>query len=751
MLAILMGLVAWVLDALISWLFFPGKSYFELLWAYDPGRTLYMRSVVVLLFFLFGMFAGHLMSKLEKSQRREEENVRLLRGVVRIHEGIVQETDARTLLDVSANEIRETFGFDRVFMRLLDPKSGEVLEEIRLPREVSESMPDSCVNCFRRRMESFADEGGLKVSDCTLDSTPHTCYSTPLRLGERTFGLFVGVDFGQSPPKEKHAGYLRSICDDLGHALARLRDSKKLAENADKLDDLYQNAPVGIFATTVGGNVLFLNRFMARILGGDTQEEILERVSSAGEFYTEPGRREDFLQEITTEGWLYNFEAKFKGLDGRTRAVRLAARLTDATRYGDPVIEGFAMDVTDAYEMEAEKEVLQKRLEQARHFKSITVLAGGIAHEFNNILQAMMGSAYLAQMRFEPESPTWQYMQDIQDSGNRAARLCDQMLSYAGKKAMLLKVEEADSRLQEISIPLKQEAPPSVGLEITLGAPSAEVRLDRASFSEIVNNMVLNAYEAMEKRNGRVVLETGIASMETFLSRNFRFTAKPSFDEDPWYLLVKDEGVGIAMEEVDKIFEPFYTTKFQGRGLGLSAVAGMVKKLDGSIGVKSVPGEGAEFVLLLPLARSAIVEREEAEPPAADAKQLEGHGTVWVVDDEPLICNTIERLLNRWGFEVHTALNGSDALERMKDDPAGFDCVIMDVTMPKMGGLETMRRLREFKPEVPVLIMSGFDEQQSLENFKDLDVAGFIHKPFQMEQLQAKLKRVLPDAAFAKR
>jgi len=751
MLAILMGLYAWVLDAYISYRFFPGKPFMEVLCEHDPIRTLYVRSVVVILFFIFGLVSGNLISRLEKSRERESLKVHLLRGVDRVHALIVTETDAVRLVSKALDEIRKTFYLDYAHCFLLDPDSGEVLHKLGSPEAGPDQGPRACEATLETRSDQLRQVDGLQVEDRSereKDAREGSRrYMAPLKFKGTTYALFSGAGQLARFPEGENQGFLESICNDLGHALAKLHDAEVLNHNAQKLTALYENAPVGIFSSTVGGKLVFLNEAMANILGGETPEEVMECTDTVGRFYVPEKRRDSFLKELKTEGWLREFEAELLGIDGEKRITRLAARLTGSSLNGDAVIEGFAMDITHTRQAEMEKGILQKQLQQTRHFKSIAVLAGGIAHEFNNILQAMMGSAYLAQLKTETSSNTWRYLQDIQDSGSRAARLCDQMLSYAGKKAMILKVEPVEDCLNEIRTVLKENIPEAVKIEFDLRAPHARVRMDRVSFSEIVNNLVMNGVEAMKDKPGTVHIVSEVQTGEELDPVQYGISKKLD-DHEYWVLSVKDEGVGIEKENLQNVFDPFYTTKFQGRGLGLSAVAGILDKLDGAIGVKSVPGNGAEFLVVLPLAESVLVETEDRDRPAPVSAQFRGKGVIWVVDDEPLICTTIERLLEKWGFEPRAAFDGQEALNKMREEPDGFLCAILDVTMPRMGGLETMRRLREFAPEVPVIIMSGFEEQQSLEQFQGLKVSGFIHKPFQMEELQAKLQQVLPESAY---
>jgi signal transduction histidine kinase len=743
MLGILMGLIAWVADAVISWHFFPGKSFQEMLFENDPVRTLYVRSTVVILFFLFGYVAGHLLGQQEKSNARLTVSLNLLSGIRQIHELIVKAKDPERLFVESIPLLQTAFGLDNVLFCRAHPEKKTAQECFsNLGVEEKEAF-------YQQLKREHPHASQLEtIQQVPVHAKPANCnaYIVPIRIEDRLYGLLYGtVASDQKFLSDQHQEHLQAICNDLAYAFAHMEDQTVLAANAQKLEDLYRTAPVGIFTSTVGGEYLFLNPTMADLLGADSPESILQSGINVRSAYVDENRRDHLLQLLFEKKAVIDFEVDVKGLDGAIRTLVLAARLIPGATEHESRIDGFAMDMTISRSAERKNRILQQELNKARYYKSITVLAGGIAHEFNNILQAMMGSAYLAQIKIQDrKSEIWGYMQDIQSSGKRAAKLCDQMLSYAGKKAMILKMESPDAALSDALKIARSELNGQVRLEEHLDEPKVKCRLDIPSFSEVINQLISNSVESFEDGKGEIQVTTGICSCDEETLPGYEMTRKLNKD-DYWYMRLSDNGSGITSKDLPHIFEPFFTTKFQGRGLGLPAVAGTVQKFDGSLGAKRLPEGGSEFILMLPLADAVMVESAEDELSAGSKKELQhAGGQIWVVDDEPLICMTIERLLSRFGFEVKTAGDGLEALERIKAVPVEeVACLLLDVTMPKMGGFETLTEIRKFAPDLPVLIMSGFDESDSLEKLKALNVAGFIHKPFRMEHLEAKLGKIL--------
>jgi nitrogen-specific signal transduction histidine kinase len=420
----------------------------------------------------------------------------------------------------------------------------------------------------------------------------------------------------------------------------------------------------------------------------------------------------------------------------------------------DPVIEGFTVDETLKVESQEHARLLQEELSRTRRLESITGLAAGVAHEFNNILQAMMGSAYLIQMMAENESSEWQYARDIQDSGTRAARLCEQMLTFAGKKNFTMEVATVDDVIRSSRTKLKSDLKPETSLQIHCRAPEAKVLLDPGSLTEVLVNLVKNAEESVEGREAALEIDTRVVEVSRDLLRTYGIR-KHLDPKSYWGLFVSDNGEGITDDVRERMFDPFFTTKFAGRGLGLAAVLGILDKFDGVIGARSLPGSGTEVVVLLPLVSSkAAPDASKASSGLDRTKVSEEAASDWpedclvlIVDDEPLICQTIERFVVRWGLRTHSAFDGAEAMDWITHSEQKPHAILLDVTMPRMGGLETIQALNDAQLNIPVILMSGYDEDESRRQFQGYELAGFIHKPFQVESLKAELKRVLRSAS----
>lgn len=736
-----MGLIAWVADALIAWLLFPDASFTTLVLEQDSQRTLYMRSVVVGLFFLFGLLAGHFINQVEALRETERRHNRMLQGILSVHEAIVGIEEEDALLRKVREEIKRSFGLDEVKIRSL-PEEVDPLVEVEPTRDLM--CNTVCQRYFDRYMKRLESREAPFEQICCEELAGESCFCGPLSFQGKLYGVFYAR--GKEVP-DGHEWFLQglnALLPDLGHALARLRGEARRKEQTRRLEALYENAPVGIFSSTTGGKLLYLNPAMAEMVDAESPQQVLESCESVRQFYRDPERRAEFLRRVEQRGWLTDFALDLVSVKGRVLHTRFAARMTEHSFEGERVIEGFILDETRKVESERQAEVLRERLAQSRHLEAIAGLASGIAHEFNNILQVMMGSAYLVQMQVEAESSAADSLREIQDSGARAARLCDQMLMYAGKKFVTLRIETVDDLVASFRADLKTRLPGDAKFHMHLDAPGARVRLEPASLLDILVNLVENAQESVIEGPADIFLETRCLEPDGSFFR--RYGIVKEMKAGPyWALFVRDKGQGMDDEVRKRVFDPFFTTKFQGRGLGLAAVRGILDKFDGAIGVSSGPGKGSEFVVILPL----VAQAEKVEPTVrTERPKVEGgmgERTVLVVDDEPLVREMVARFLDQWGFPCRRFADGVEVMEWLADQPSNDNtslCMLLDVVMPRMGGLETLSRLQASPIDIPVLLMSGFEEEDMLLEFEGHALAGFLHKPFTAERLLKELNRV---------
>jgi PAS domain S-box-containing protein len=379
----------------------------------------------------------------------------------------------------------------------------------------------------------------------------------------------------------------------------------------------------------------------------------------------------------------------------------------------------------------------EERLRQMQKLESLGLMAAGVAHDFNNILVGVIGNASLVQEILPPENPAAELLEAVVCAGQRAARLTRQMLAYSGKGRL---ISERIS-LSDLAAEACGLAGASISKKINLRlAPGHDVPLveaDRGQTEQVLLNLVLNAAEAIGCGEGAISVSTGVQDVDARYVRAHPEAADLPFGEYV-RLEVRDTGCGMDGATRAKIFDPFFSTKFAGRGLGLAAVAGIVRSHKGAILVSSQPGKGSCFTVLFPSAGRAA-----APGPAAVAGGVHGTGTILVVDDEQVVRSMARKTLERCGYCVLVAESGLEAIDVVKRHPGEIVAVLLDLAMPGLGGEETLPQIRRLRPAAKVIVSSGYTEDEATRMLERQRVAGFIQKPYTATGLAEKIAAAL--------
>ena len=388
-----------------------------------------------------------------------------------------------------------------------------------------------------------------------------------------------------------------------------------------------------------------------------------------------------------------------------------------------------ATDLSERKRVDDERLRLETQFRHAQKLESLGVLAGGIAHDFNNILAAVLGHADLAAdcVQEDPEE-AHDHLEQVVAAARRAAELTNQMLAYAGKASFRVESLDLNESIREITNLISVSLPKKVILKTDLSRVPLHVRGDPAQISQVVMNLVTNAAQAIGDAAGTVTITTARSD---------------GSGRGHAGLTIHDDGCGMPPDVLDRIFDPFFTTKDQGRGLGLAAVLGIVKGLDGSLDVSSTPGEGTTFTLFFPLESAAA---------HADTREVGGsgeecaNGTILVVDDEDAVRSFTRRALERLGFTVLEAHDGLHALEVYRQGSVPIRALVLDMSMPGLGGREVFEILRRTGEEVPILFTSGYDPSDAAGSLLDSPNVGFLQKPYRPGTLSRELEGLIAGA-----
>ncbi len=388
----------------------------------------------------------------------------------------------------------------------------------------------------------------------------------------------------------------------------------------------------------------------------------------------------------------------------------------------------------------SEEAKLKRQVAQATKMQVVGQLAGGVAHDFNNILTAIIGHCDLMLMRHTPGDSDYDDIQQIKSNSNRAAGLTRQLLAFSRQQTLRPQVLQLPDVVSEVSHLLKRLLGETVELVVKHGRSLGSIRADPGQLEQVIINLAVNARDAMMGKGG------GTLTIQTYSVKADQ-VAELGSDilpiADYSALSVTDTGTGIPPSVLGKIFEPFFTTKEVGKGtgLGLSTVYGIVKQSGGFIFADSRVGEGTQFVIYLPVHREEATASRSKKQEKAKKDELWGSGTVLLVEDEPMVRSVAERALTRHGYTVVTADNGEDALEIVnKGEP--IDLLISDVVMPGMDGPTMVREARKSRPELKILFMSGYAEEQ-LRKSIDIENVNFLPKPFSVTELAEAARRTV--------
>ena len=391
----------------------------------------------------------------------------------------------------------------------------------------------------------------------------------------------------------------------------------------------------------------------------------------------------------------------------------------------------------DRRKTEEAKRKLEQQIQYSQKLESLGVLAGGIAHDFNNMLMVILGNVELAMAELPPNTPVREHLIEMEGISRRAADLCRQLLAYAGKGHFDIQPIDLNRMIMDMQNMLQLSVSKKALLRYDLAEDLPAVEADSSQIQQVLMNLVINASESLRDREGIVTISTRHRYCESHeLTAPWRAEPLPAGQ----YILleVRDTGCGIPPEVRDRIFEPFVTTKFSGRGLGLAAVMGIVQRHKGTIQVSSEPERGSIFRVYLPASTRAA----SAHPKPRESTPENVSGTILVVDDEQAVCRVAEKMLASRGLTVLTASDGRQAIEILRAHTREIDGVILDLTMPHMDGAEAFREIRKLRPDIPIILSSGYTEEIIAERFAGADVAAFIEKPYSYARLVDVLKQV---------
>jgi two-component system, cell cycle sensor histidine kinase and response regulator CckA len=483
-----------------------------------------------------------------------------------------------------------------------------------------------------------------------------------------------------------------------------------------------------------------VNEAALRLHGAESREQLIDALSRTfvDSACTEFGREVAALARGETA---FELQTQRLTLDGEVRDVLVNLTLVPGAEmdWGHVVVA--LTDVTRLRQAERERQDTLTKMLHVQRLESLGVLAGGIAHDFNNLLTAIMGNAALARDYMPGTNQAREYLGRIEKTSRRAADLCQQMLAYSGKGRFVIKPINLSELVEEMTHLLHVSIGKSIMLRLELPKELPAIDADVAQVQQVVMNLVTNASEAIGDKRGAITVATGLMDVDAqdLDSLGVEEQLQPG---QYVYLEVSDTGCGMDDATQQRIFDPFFTTKFTGRGLGMAAVRGIVHGHNGAIKVYSEPGKGSSFKVMFPCSSEEAAIDMKASPPQ-DESTWQGQGTVLVVDDEESIREIAAMALERAGFKVMQAADGVEGVQVFRKHHEEIVAVLLDMTMPRLGGEGAYKEMRQIDPEAKVVLTSGYNEQDATNRFAGKNLAGFVKKPYSPRTLIAKFREVL--------
>jgi two-component system, cell cycle sensor histidine kinase and response regulator CckA len=656
----------------------------------------------------------------EEALKASEEKFRLLADTAKVMISIVADTDGSKYLYVN-DEWQRICGYNK-----------EEAQNIRPIDVLAPEYKQQVLDNARKRAEGkqIPENYELKIITKSGEIRDLKFSSTMIDFGKQKALLTTAIDITDRKKTEE-----------------ALRQSEEMMRNSQSV------AHICSYSTNLNTNEIGKSHWVCspefyKIFGIDkSYPHTIEGWAA----FIHPDYREEIFayhESVVKEKKSFNREYKMIRInDGAERWVHGTGEL-EYDENGEPIrMHGAIQDITDRKEAEAEKEKLQGQLIQAQKMESVGRLAGGVAHDFNNMLSVIMGRTELAMEHVDPDQPLYNDLQEIHNAAQRSANLTRQLLTFARKQTISPKVTDLNETVEEILKMLRRLIGENINLSWRPGQNLAPVKVDPSQIDQILANLCVNARDAISlpspsgnppRQVGKIIIETDLVSFDEAYC-----AVRPSYVPGNYVLLaVSDNGCGMDKETVSHLFEPFFTTKEVGKGtgLGLASVYGAVKQNNGFINVYSEPGQGSTFKIYLPQHQT----KDQLQANLATTKAtLRGRETILLVEDEPAILSLATMMLESLGYFVIASNTPGEAIRMANEHSGTIDLLMTDVVMPEMNGRELAKNLLAIYPGIKRLFMSGYTAD-IIAHHGILDTGVyFIQKPFSLKILGEKLREVL--------
>ncbi|MDD2850732.1 MAG: response regulator [Desulfuromonadaceae bacterium] len=669
-------------------------------------------------------------------------------------ENILKHSDnPGTCAQYITTQIRELIGVRVVAILSIDERSDCTLVGIcpkKREREwnqpeiqafVVSTLPNN-VPCF---IDPVPDHEGRSPSSISIGKS----FVIPLIVGTEKVGMLVLLDLMDEAGVKSILNVLTKISSILAlilkNSLLYKNLEQRVAERTSALHEqkalfeaIFRCIPDAIVYANIDREVVGINTAFTSIFGFTIDDLAGKKTSFFYENLEEYERQGRIRFNMTAAEHTLPYEVSYRRKDG---TIFPGETLGTVVKNDCGTVTGYIgviRDITGRKQEEEDRQILEQQMQHTQKLESLGVLSGGIAHDFNNILAIIMGYCSLTKMDYETAPKN---IIEIEKAAERAAALCRQMLAYAGKAQLTITQVNMWVMVDEMVAMLKSTLPQNAVIKPKLSAGIPYITADASQIRQVVMNLIINASEAIGTEQGEIIVSL---TRETVIAGHPEkdYHGKEISPGSYVCLEVTDDGCGMDEETKWRIFEPFYTTKFTGRGLGLSAVLGIINSHGGALQLFSQRGQGTTFKVYFPVPMNDAAGEEDRNHSIPSAP-WKGSGTLLLVEDEEQIRFLAKTLLEMFGFTVLEAANGAEALELYQKNAADIRLVVTDMGMPVMDGYALFPALKKLDPELPIIVSSGFGDADVVSRIGRDNIAGIISKPYNMNRLREVLKNVL--------
>ncbi|MBN1471215.1 MAG: PAS domain S-box protein [Syntrophaceae bacterium] len=633
---------------------------------------------------------------------------------------------AEDIIDSERKKLRAIFGAMNDVVLICDAR-GRLVEVVPTKSEFLNRLPDELLG--KTVGEIFAPEkvdAFMEAIDRAVSRNETVRLDYELTIGDRS--VWFAVALSPMPP-DRVVWVARDIT-------ARKHAEEQLRQSEEKFSKVFAMAPAVVVVTRFeDGITRDVNDGLEEITGWK-KSEVIGRTADEIRFWAEPTNREDHLKELKAGRDLLNREVYFRCKDGSLRNGLYSARSIRLS--GELSILSVIQDITEFKKMEADRQKLQNQLSQAQKMEAIGTLAGGVAHDFNNMLGAIIGHTELALDDMDNANPFRETFSTILDAARRSANLTRQLLAFARKEVIKPVLFDINTAVQELLKMMQRLIGENIELRWRPGRGPLIVELDASQLDQVLANLCVNARDAIANI-GRITIET---ESKDFNEDECSF--HPECVPGEYVMLsVSDNGCGMDSDTLNHIFEPFFTTKSQGKGtgLGLSTVYGIVRQNKGFIKAYSETGKGTTFSVYFPRKAGAVDVKRKAPKEITGSREE----TILIVEDDSALLEMTTKMLHRMGYDVLAADAPTKALGLAKETPGKIHMFLSDVVMPEMTGRELGEKLEKIRPGIKHLFMSGYTADVIVHQGVLDEGVNFIHKPFSLQTLSEKIRSVLDE------